>query len=606
MSLTEPEQSRPSAFYNRRTGELRAAADEIKNRVANHTLLLIVLALVCCFALYKGIFAKQRSVLWLAAAVVPPAVWILQRRQRLHHRSAQLCSIADYYDRGTARLNRDWDALDDGSEFVDAEHLYSSDFDLFGQGSMYQLLCSAQTQIGRETLAHWMKSPATLEELYARQQALAELRTRRELPEAVAAPASAADFQPGFLKAWAAAPSPRFANWSPIVAVVLPLALVIIPILFWLGFLALGNLVSAIELIAAAEFAFGALFRKRVKAILESLPALSVELAAMRELLQIMEREQFSSPKLKALAEQLRHSGLAASIRVRRLLRLITLVRQRDNEFFVYPSLFLMWGTQLTMAIDRWRCRYGAQMLQWMATLGELEALISLSTYSYEHPGDPFPEVVSGGSLYDAEGIGHPLLDETTCVRNDFQLGDAVRFLVVSGSNMSGKSTFLRAVGLNAVLAYMGAPVRCAKLRLSILQIGAAVRIQDSVVDGRSHFQAEMQRLKRIIDSAGHAPLLFLADEIMGGTNSHDRRIATEWVIRALILRGAIGAISTHDLALTEIAANGLPGSNVHFEDSGESGKLEFDYKLRPGILTRSNALNIARMLGIDTAAQQR
>jgi DNA mismatch repair ATPase MutS len=171
---------------------------------------------------------------------------------------------------------------------------------------------------------------------------------------------------------------------------------------------------------------------------------------------------------------------------------------------------------------------------------------------------------------------------------------------------MSGKSTFLRAIGLNAVLAYMGAPVRCAKLRLSMLEIGAAVRIQDSVVDGRSHFQAEIERLRRIIDAAGQRPLLFLADEIMGGTNSHDRRIATEWVIRAPILRGAIGAISTQDLALTEIATNGLPGSNVHFEDSGESGKLEFDYKLRPGILTHSNALNIARMLGIDTAAQQR
>jgi len=608
MDLPEAEQVRPSTFYHRRTGELRAAADEIKNRITNHTLLLAVLALLGCFALYKGIFAKQRSLLWLAAAAVPPAAWVVQRRQQLQHRSAQLCSIADYYDQGTARLNRDWDALDDGSEFKDAEHLYSSDFDLFGQGSMYQLLCSAQTQIGRETLARWMKSPATREEIHARQQAVAELRPRRDLPEAVAAvaPTSASDFQPGFLKDWAGGSSPRFEDWSPIVAFVLPLGLVILPILYGMGFLALGSLISAAELIILLEFAFGALFRKRVKATLESLPALSVELAAMRELLRIMEREQFSSPKLQALANQLQNTGLAASIRVRRLLRLITLVRQRENEFFLYPAFCLMWGTQLAMAVDRWRCRYGAQLLQWMAILGELEALLSVSTYSYEHPGDPFPEVVTGEPLFDSEGIGHPLLDESTCVRNDFRLEDSVRFLIVSGSNMSGKSTFLRAIGLNAVLAYMGAPVRCAKLRLSILQLGAAVRIQDSVVDGRSHFQAEMQRLKRIIDAAGQAPLLFLADEIMGGTNSHDRRIATEWVIRALILRGAIGAISTHDLALTEIAMNGLPGSNVHFEDSGESGQLEFDYKLRPGILTHSNALNIARMLGIDTAAQQR
>lgn len=156
---------------------------------------------------------------------------------------------------------------------------------------------------------------------------------------------------------------------------------------------------------------------------------------------------------------------------------------------------------------------------------------------------------------------------------------------------------------MNTVLALMGAPVRCAKLKLSPVLLGAAVRIQDSLIDGRSHFMAEMQRLRRMIEAAGEGCLLFLADEIMGGTNSHDRRIATEWVLRAFVLRGAIGAISTHDLALTEIAAKKLPGRNVFFEDSGDSGILSFDYKLRQGVLTRSNALNIAHLLGIDSAA---
>jgi len=199
--------------------------------------------------------------------------------------------------------------------------------------------------------------------------------------------------------------------------------------------------------------------------------------------------------------------------------------------------------------------------------------------------------------------MGHPLIDEDACVRNDLRLGGDVRFLIVSGSNMSGKSTFLRAIGLNSVLAWMGAPVRCTKLKLSALAIGAAVRVQDSLVDGRSHFLAELQRLRRMIDAASETPLLYLADEIMSGTNSHDRRIATEWVVRALVLREAIGVITTHDLALTEIASGGLPGANVYFEDSGESGNLNFDYKLREGLLTHSNALNIAHILGLDAAA---
>jgi hypothetical protein len=413
------------------------------------------------------------------------------------------------------------------------------------------------------------------------------------------------DFRPEFFKAWVAEGSSIFPMWAPMVASFLALAVIILPILYWSGFLGLQTLWVGLGALLLTEALFAATFRGRVKSVLESLRTLSIELPTMRELLQIIEREQFSSSKLKTLADHLGRDRTAASGHIGCLLRLIRLVEQRKNEWFAYPSFCLLWGTQFAMAIERWRRLHGAQMLEWIAALGELEALLSLSTYSYEHPGDTFPELVEKGLVFDAEGLGHPLLEESTCVRNDLQLGDTVRFLIVSGSNMSGKSTFLRAIGLNAVLAYMGAPVRCTTLRLSSLTIGAAVRIQDSVVDGRSHFLAEMQRLRRMIEEADHGPLLFLADEIMGGTNSHDRRIATEWVIRALMLRGATGAITTHDLALTEIATNGLPGRNVCFEDSGEFGSLSFDYKLRQGVLSRSNALNIAHLLGIDTAAQR-
>lgn len=240
-------------------------------------------------------------------------------------------------------------------------------------------------------------------------------------------------------------------------------------------------------------------------------------------------------------------------------------------------------------------------MLEWLAAFGESERLLSPSPSAYDHPRDVFPEISEQGPCFEAEGLGHPLLDESICVPNDVDLGESVRFLIVSGSNMSGKSTFLRALGLNAVLAWMGAPVRSARLRLSKLEIAAAIRVQDSLTDGRSHFFAEMQRLRRMIDRAGDGPLLFMADEIMSGTNSHDRRIASEWVIRALVRRQAIGLITTHDLTLTEIATNGLPGRNVYFEDSGEAGKLNFDYKLHSGLLTHSNALNIVRMLGMNT-----
>lgn len=575
-------------------------------RSSKHTLVLLFLGVLACAALYQSLVTK-RWPLWMVGGPVTIAAWVGHRRHRLHVKSVELASLIDYYGKGIARLARKWDQLDAGKRFLDQDHLYSTDLDLFGEGSLYQLLCSARTLIACETLADWMKAPATREEILARQEAISELRSRRDLSEALvtAGPMQVSDFRPEFLKSWVSESSP-FPVWAPVLAFLLALAVIIQPVLYWSGFLALHTLWVSLTELLFIEAAFGAIFRSRVKSVLEPLDTLSIELPTMRELLRIMERELFGSAKLKTLGDRLGRNARPSSRLVQGLLRLIRLVKQRENGWFDYPSVCLLWGTQFAMAIERWRRRHGKHLIQWMEALGEFEALISLSTYSYEHPTDPFPELSDGAAVFQAEGLGHPLLEESTCVRNDVQLGEQTRFLIVSGSNMSGKSTFLRAIGMNAVLAFMGAPVRSAKLRLSPLAIGAAIRVQDSVVDGRSHFLAAMQRLRRMIEEADHVPSLFLADEIMGGTNSHDRRIATEWVIRAFILRGAIGAISTHDLALAEIAANGLPGRNVHFEDSGDSGRLSFDYKLRQGVVSRSNALNIAHMLGIDTAAEPR
>ncbi|HKV48713.1 MAG TPA: hypothetical protein VJN69_11540 [Candidatus Acidoferrales bacterium] len=354
------------------------------------------------------------------------------------------------------------------------------------------------------------------------------------------------------------------------------------------------------------ELAFTAIFKSRIRRVLESLNLLSTEVALVCELLRIVETGQFSSPKLASFSAMLKSGGVPASELSGKLYRLLRLLYERDNDFFAPISWCLLWGSQFSMAIDRWRRRYGDEMLKWLAVLGEFEALISVGTYANEHPEDAMPEIVSAGQpLFEAEELGHPLLARDVCVRNDIHLTENARFVVISGSNMSGKSTFLRAIGVNAVLAWMGAPVCCKSLRISELFVGTSIRVADSLLDGRSHFFAEMQRLRRMIDCADQGPLLFLADEIMSGTNSHDRRIAAEWVIRALVARNAIGLITTHDLALTEIASSGLPGKNAYFEDTGEAGHLIFDYKLRPGILTHSNALNIAHALGIDTTALQ-
>ena len=262
----------------------------------------------------------------------------------------------------------------------------------------------------------------------------------------------------------------------------------------------------------------------------------------------------------------------------------------------------LLWSTQFAIAIENWRRISGPAVGRWLAAVGEFEALCALSGYGYEHPADPFPELVEQGICFEGEGLGHPLLPVDLCVRNDVRLGGELRVLLVSGSNMSGKSTLLRTVGTNAVLAFAGAPVRAAGLRLSPLSVGASIRIVDSLQDGSSRFYAEITRLRQLVDmTKGAFPLLFLLDELLHGTNSHDRRIGAEAVVRGLVDRGAVGLFTTHDLALAEIAeALGPRAANVHFQDHLEDGKIVFDYVMRPGIVRKSNALELMRSVGLE------
>jgi hypothetical protein len=352
--LTDEELVRPSNFYSRRSDELHVAAGESAARYSRFTQFLVVLGLLACVAFYQSVFVK-RLPLWAAMLVIPAGAVVVQQRHRWHLRSVQLGSLIDYYDKGAARLAQKWDLLDGGDRFIDEDHFYSKDLDLFGRGSLYQLICSARTHIARETLAHWMKAPAKLEEIHARHQAILELRPRRELPELLAAagPMQASDFRPEFFQAWVAEGSSSFPIGAPLVAFLLALAVIISPILYWSGFLGLQALWDTLGTLLFAESIFAVTFRGRVKSVLESLGTLSIELPTMRELLQIIEREQFSASKLKSLANHLGEEGPAASGHIRHLLRLIRLVEQRKNEWFAYPSFCLLWGTQFAMAIEK-------------------------------------------------------------------------------------------------------------------------------------------------------------------------------------------------------------------------------------------------------------
>jgi DNA mismatch repair ATPase MutS len=264
-------------------------------------------------------------------------------------------------------------------------------------------------------------------------------------------------------------------------------------------------------------------------------------------------------------------------------------------------SAVVLGTTRLALAVEDWRRRHGRHLADWLRTAGRVEALTSLATYAYENADDPFPELAEAGPLFDGTGLRHPLMPHDRCVPNDVRLDGGLRLLLVSGSNMSGKSTLLRTVGTNVVLAWAGAPVRAERLRLSPLAVGATLRVQDSLQQGVSRFFAEIRRLRQILDLAhGLTSLLFLLDEVLSGTNSEDRRAGAEAVLTELVTAGAVGLATTHDLALTGIAERLAPRAvNVHFAERLEGDDLVFDYRMKPGVVKQSNALALMRAVGI-------
>jgi hypothetical protein len=518
-----------------------------------------------------------------------------------------------YYEAGLARLADPLSpagAGPDGAERLDPEHPYAADLDLFGPSSLFALLCRARSRAGVETLARWLSEPAGPEEIRERQDAVAELARRLPLRErlALVGDPGEAPIAPDRLVAWCSGPpGPPVRGVRTVAGALSGLSVAALVGGAWA--FGSGALAFASPLLIAQAVFFAALGHRRHD-VLAGVERVAADLSQLASLLALLEAERFESPRLRALREAVEFDGQPPSRRIARLRRWIDLSEARRNQMYWVPPIGPLLGlvTQATLAIEAWRNRVGPHVADWVRAVGELEALASLATHAFEHPDDPFPEVVDAGPCFEGEGLGHPLLAADVCVRNDVALGTAegqARALVVSGSNMSGKSTLLRTVGTNAVLALAGAPVRARRLRLSPLAVGASIQVHDSLREGESRFYAEIKRIAQIVGSAeGGRPVLFVLDEIFHGTNSHDRRIGAEAIVRALLERDAVGLVTTHDLALAKVGDSLAPRvRNVHFEDRLRDGRIHFDYRMRPGVITRSNALALMRAVGLDVPA---
>jgi MutS domain V len=505
-----------------------------------------------------------------------------------------------FYERCLARIGNKWMGTGEtGERFSDPSHPYARDLDIFGVGSLFELLCSARTRAGEEILAKWILAPATPDEVGLRNAAVSELRTRLDLREDLAVLGN--DFrsgvQPEALSAWGEGSSTLQPGILQIISTVLAF-LWICSLLAWAAF----GLKYPAVLISIVNLGLAWKFRRRTSQSAAAIEESAHDLKLLSHVLARVEQEKFSSPKLSTLRAVFQEDGVVPSQSIARLNRLVDFLVSRRHLAIQVLDPFVLWSLQWTLAIEAWRKRYGPAIKTWLVALGEIEALSDLAGYAYEHPQDVFPEFTDEAPLFDAEGLAHPLIPESRAIRNDVILGNKLGLIIISGPNMAGKSTFIRSVGINAVLAQCGAPVRAHKLRLSRLAVGASVCVLDSLQGGISRFYAEITRLKVIADlTNGSLPVLFLLDELLQGTNSHDRRIGAEAVVRNLLKRGAVGLLTTHDLALAEIAvAMGATAANFHFEDHLEEGKLRFDHRLSPGIVQTSNALQLMRSIGLD------
>src|SRR5579864_782833 len=593
-----PNHSAPHLEYSRRVAAREAETRRLHKQhiwLGNLRLALFVVIVVLCWQTGR---TGHPSPYWLALAVAGFIVLGGWDRRKVQARD-RATRAADFYRRGLARMEDRWTGQGaDGREFQSPDHLYADDLDLLGEGSLFQLLCAARTRMGKARLASWLLAPAGPGEVQKRQLAVKELAAKLDLREDLALVGTTGEIATDGdkLGRWVsediALNYHRWWPWTLLLAALSISTLVYGFLAYWTPFVVAAMVNASVTFALRRELAQAFTGSDQACKNLESLAAL----------LKRVEEEQFESPQLRLLQEALLNANLAASQCIARLAKLCQLVDSRRNIFVAVLDVPLLYSVQMGFALQRWKARFGAGVLAWLESAAQIEALASLSTYKFEHPDDPFPEFAHAESPWlEGTALGHPLLPGCSAVPNDIALGGRSQVLLVSGSNMSGKSTLLRVVGTNAVLAMMGAPVRAQRLRLSPFDVGAAMRISDSLQKGVSHFYAEISRIRQVVDLSSRKQVLFLFDEILQGTNSQDRRVGAEGILRALIAHGAIGLVTTHDLALTALAEV-FPDRvrNVHFQEKLESGKLDFDYRLREGVVTTSNGIELMKSIGLD------
>ncbi len=587
--------------YERREAAATGKYGRLKSRGVGVRVAVAVLGFLAARSLWMlwgghgswGMFGAEAGAAVVALGYV---MWLLEREQTAWR-------TAVFYREGMGRLRGERASPErTGEDFATAGHLYERDLNVLGKDSLFSLLATTRTSMGQQGLARLLLEPADAATVRRRQEAVRELAGMLELRERIGLLGSFLfrDVSLERFEEWLGEDVPAYPVWVQGV-----LAGCVVG---WLGLLVFGGLIGlngdvrhGLEIaLFGVQCGVCKWLQMRVRDDLARVQRIAGQTEILRAGMGLLRDVAFRSERLVELQREAAGGDKALA----KLQRYLMVVEQRAKEY-VYPfGLVVCAGTQAAIGLDRWRRKFDGPMRRWMSAWAEFEGLVALATYAAEHEENVYPEMVDGAvPVLEVEGMVHPLLRRETAVANDVAMGGEVRFLLISGSNMAGKSTLLRALGANVVLGMAGAPVPVGRMRMSALRVGASLALTDSLAEGKSKFLAEVEQLRDLLQGARAWPgeTLFLIDEIFSGTNSADRRAAAEAVVRGLVAAGAVGALSTHDLALAELAdTEELGGRNVHMASPDESDPLGFDYKLKAGVNRTTNALAIVRLLGLS------
>jgi len=603
-----------SDTYHQRRGRFARERDRQQTRLRRltHGRLAAFLAATALFV-WGGVRQEPHWII-IAAGVASTLLFVIL--VALHRKVGILVQyngeLERVSDEALARLERDWAHLGERpAGAAPPDHPYATDLDVCGPASLFQLVCTAPTPLGRTLLRAWLLEPADPDVVTARQAAVTELAQQIDLRDELVA-------RGRMIGTITREVVDRFVSWSRAGRWILDR-----PWLIGLGWLLPLSTVALAVLHATRVLPYylwvftilgcGIVWWRAGDAVEAAFKSASSGETALRKfsgLFDIVARASFGSTLLLYVQESLTAGGSPASGQMRRLDRILACTEVRFSHFLhaVLQVLFL-WDLHVLAALERWSEVNGRHVPAWFDAFAELEALSSFASLAHAHPQWAFPEFLTDDSrVLQASDLGHPLLAPEQCVRNDVRLGPSGKFMLLTGSNMSGKSTLLRAIGVNVVLAHAGAPVCASRLRLPRTRVFTAMYVHDSLAEGVSQFMAALNRLKLVVDAARRAeaesvPFLYLLDEILQGTNAAERQTAVRKIVRHMLEMRAIGAISTHDLTLAEPEDLARAAEPVYFletiEQSAAGPILSFDYKLRPGLATSTNALRLMEIVGL-------